>query len=255
MNDLIGFFDSGVGGISVLHTARTLLPRENFFYYGDNGNAPYGNKSLEEIRALCKAGIGQLLQRDVKAIVIACNTATAAYAEILRAEAEIPVIGMEPAIKPAQEARKTGEVLALATQATLSLPKFQRLMSLYGDHVIPLVGEGFVEIVESGKAHTQEAFERVEAVLAPYRDHPIESIVLGCTHYPFLADAIGRCFPRAEIHDGRMGTVQQLRRRLEQQGLLSLAEGGSIEIQTSGGSEVLALMHRLLEDLKEQQST
>ena len=106
MNDLIGFFDSGVGGVSVLHTARRILPNEHFLYYGDNGHAPYGPKPLEEIRRLSAESVGVLLDRGVKAVVIACNTATSAYAEILRAELKLPVIGMEPALKPAQEARR-----------------------------------------------------------------------------------------------------------------------------------------------------
>ena len=150
MNDCIGFFDSGVGGISVLHTARQLLPNENFLYYGDNGNAPYGPKPLEEIRRLSKNSIRLLLDHGVKAIVIACNTATSAYAEIVRSQLSMPIIGMEPAIKPAQLARKGGDVLVLATKATLSLPKFHRLMDQYGESVIPIVGEGLVELVESG---------------------------------------------------------------------------------------------------------
>lgn len=150
MNDLIGFFDSGVGGVSVLHTARRILPNEHFLYYGDNGHAPYGPKPLEEIRRLSAESVGVLLDRGVKAVVIACNTATSAYAEILRAELKLPVIGMEPALKPAQEARHGGEILVLATQATLTLPKFQRLMKRYGDHVIPVVGRGLVELVEAG---------------------------------------------------------------------------------------------------------
>mgnify|MGYP001854479297 CR=1 FL=1 len=105
MRDWIGVFDSGMGGISVLHAARRLLPNENFLYYGDNGNAPYGSRTVEEIRRLAGTAIDQLLDRGVKAIVIACNTATSAYAEILRARLTLPIVGMEPALKPAQAAR------------------------------------------------------------------------------------------------------------------------------------------------------
>ncbi|MBE5808265.1 MAG: glutamate racemase [Clostridiales bacterium] len=246
MKDLIGFFDSGVGGISVLHTAMTLMPRESFLYYGDNGNAPYGTKPLEEIRALCRQAMDVLLSRDVKAIVLACNTATSAYAEILRSEVSIPVIGMEPAIKPAQENRTGGDVLALATKATLSLPKFKNLMARYGSHVIPVVGEGFVELVESGEADSERAREAVEAVLAPYMGRDIDSIVLGCTHYPFLQRHIQACFPGKPIFDGRLGTAMQLRRRLEAVGSLSQAERGTLELRTSGATDVLVLMRSLL---------
>ena len=157
MNDLIGFFDSGVGGISVLHEARRLLPNEHFLFYGDNLHAPYGPRPLEEIRALSAAGIDILFSRGVKAIVIACNTATSAYAEIVRkAHPELPIVGMEPALKPAHFARHGGKVIVLATDATLRLEKFERLMRLYGDDVITVVGQGLVELVESGRARSPE---------------------------------------------------------------------------------------------------
>ena len=249
MSDLIGFFDSGVGGVSVLHTARELLPNENFLYYGDNGNAPYGPRPLEEIRRLSERAIGVLLDRGVKAIVIACNTATSAYAEILRAQQDMPIVGMEPAIKPAQLARHGGEILALATRATLSLPKFERLMGIYGDAVIPVVGEGLVELVEAGLADSPEADEALARILAPYRSRRIDSIVLGCTHYPFLAPAIRRLFPDAEIYDGRLGTAMRLKSLLDQNGLRSDSTPGTVEFQTSGTSETLALMRRLMDSL------
>lgn len=251
MQDLIGFFDSGVGGISVLHTAAKLLPNENFLYYGDNGNAPYGIRSLEEIRRLCDRVTSILLEREVKAIVIACNTATSAYADILRAKLDIPIIGMEPAIKPAQQNRHGGEIIALATKATLSLPKFQRLMGLYGENVIPVVGEGLVELVESGKANTTEADDALARILSPYRDRQIDSIVLGCTHYPFLQKSIRRLFPKVDIYDGRFGTAMQLRHLLELHNLFSDDTPGSIEYQTSGDISTLQLMRQLMASLEE----
>lgn len=249
MRDLIGFFDSGVGGISVLHTAHKLLPNENFLYYGDNGNAPYGVRPLEEIRRLSERAVNLLLDRGVKAIVIACNTATSAYAEILRAKLDMPIVGMEPAIKPAQLSRHGGSVLALATRATLSLPKFMRLMQTYGDSVIPVVGEGLVEIVESGMANTPQADAALERVLAPYQDRQIDSIVLGCTHYPFLAAGIRRLFPDVELFDGRMGTAMRLKSLLEQNRLLSDPTPGTIEYQTSGGQDTLDMMRALMNSL------
>lgn len=249
MHDLIGFFDSGVGGISVLHTATRLLPRESFLYYGDNGNAPYGIRSLDEIRTLCERVVSILLERGVKAIVIACNTATSAYAEILRSKLDIPIIGMEPAIKPAQLSRRGGEVIALATKATLSLPKFQRLMETYGTNVIPVVGEGLVELVESGQANSSTAFEQLSRLLKPYQDRQIDSIVLGCTHYPFLESSIRQLFPSADLFDGRMGTVMQLKHLLEINGLCSDQQRGTIEYQTSGDASTLALMQQLMHSL------
>ena len=249
MNDRIGFFDSGVGGVSVLHTARRILPNEHFLYYGDNGHAPYGPKPLEEIRRLSAESVGVLLDRGVKAVVIACNTATSAYAEILRAELKLPVIGMEPALKPAQEARHGGEILVLATQATLTLPKFQRLMKRYGDHVIPVVGRGLVELVEAGKADSPETEAALRELLGRYVGRSIDSVVLGCTHYPFLAGAIRRMFPEAELFDGRTGTCMRLKHLLEAGGLRSKGTEGSVEFLTSGDASTIALMRRLMAEL------
>ena len=249
MNDCIGFFDSGVGGVSVLHTARRILPNEHFLYYGDNGHAPYGPKPLEEIRRLSAESVGVLLDRGVKAVVIACNTATSAYAEILRAELKLPVIGMEPALKPAQEARHGGEILVLATQATLTLPKFQRLMKRYGDHVIPVIGRGLVELVEAGKADSPETEAALRELLGRYVGRSIDSVVLGCTHYPFLAGAIRRMFPEAELFDGRTGTCMRLKHLLEAGGLRSKGTEGSVEFLTSGDASTIALMRRLMAEL------
>jgi len=253
MSDLIGFFDSGVGGISVLHTARSLLPNENFLYFGDNGNAPYGPRKLDEIRHLSENAVQVLLDRGAKAIVIACNTATSAYAEILRARLSIPIVGMEPAIKPAQLARHGGEIIALATKATLSLPKFQKLMELYGESVIPVIGEGLVELVEAGKANSGEAAAALERILAPYQSRQIDSIVLGCTHYPFLTAGIQRIFPDSQIFDGRLGTAMQLKNLLIRDNLLSDDTPGTIEYRTSGSPETLELMRRLMASLDEKE--
>lgn len=246
MRDVIGFMDSGVGGISVLRKAVELLPNENFIYYGDNANAPYGPKPLEEIRRLCANAIDRLLQQDVKALVIACNTATSAYASILRAQVDIPVIGMEPAVKPASLARSSGKVLALATKATLSLDKFSRLMHDYGEGVIPLEGVGLVELVEAGRAESPETMQALETIFAPYRNEQIDGIVLGCTHYPFLRRQIEAFFPHAQIFDGREGTIRQLGRKLDEIGARSLQScAGSVSFQTSGSDATLQLMHRL----------
>ena len=247
MNDLIGFFDSGVGGISVLHETRRLLPSENFLFYGDNLNAPYGPRPLEEIRALSASGIGRLLARDVKALVIACNTATSAYAEIIRAQRpDLPIVGMEPALKPAHFALHGGQVIVLATDATLRLEKFERLMALYGNDVICVVGEGLVELVESGKAQSPEAEAQLKRLLGPYARLQIDAIVLGCTHFPFLRAPIQRMFPSAKLFDGREGTAQRLKYLLEAQGLRSDDSPGSVEYQSSGGEESVALMRALM---------
>lgn len=249
MKDCIGIMDSGVGGISVLRKAVELLPNENFIYFGDNKNAPYGSKSTEEIRRLAAQAIDRLLRQDVKAIVIACNTVTSAYAAILRAQVSIPVIGMEPAVKPASLARSGGVVLALATRATLSLDKFNRLMDVYGEGVIPLEGKGLVELVEAGKADSSETRAALADLFAPYLTSQVDGIVLGCTHYPFLRRQIEHFFPNAQIFDGREGTVRQLHHRLEEAQLLTNQKtAGKIHLETSGNAETLALMEKLLHD-------
>ena len=248
MRDVIGFLDSGVGGVSVLKKAVELLPNENFIYYGDNANAPYGPRPFEEIRDLSAKAIDHLLRQDIKALVIACNTITAAYASVIRGQTDIPVIGMEPAVKPASLARNDGKILALATRATLSLDKFSSLMAHYGEGVIPLEGMGWVEIVESGEMDTDKAARAVEAVFEPYVHERIDGIVLGCTHYPFLRRQIERIFPQVPIFDGREGTVRQLERLLAAGHRLTANAGrGWIEFQTSGGDETLRLMKRLFE--------
>ena len=247
MNDLIGFFDSGVGGVSVLREAVRLLPHEHFLFFGDNRNAPYGPRPLAEIRRLSAAGIRRLLDRDVKAIVIACNTATSAYADILRAEhPELPIVGMEPALKPAHYARHGGQVIVLATDATLRLEKFQRLMARYGDDVIPVVGHGLVELVESGRSASPEAGAQLKALLEPYTGRQIDAIVLGCTHYPFLREPIQALFPAAQIFDGLAGTAAQLKALLERGGLLTKGGEGSVAFETSGDPSVIKLMKRLM---------
>ena len=246
MKDAIGILDSGVGGVSLLRHAVRVLPNENFIYYGDNKHVPYGPRPFEEIRELAAAAVDALMAQNIKALALACNTITAAYAETLRAHVSIPVIGMEPALKPASMARQGGKVLALATRATLSLERFARLMGLYGDGVIPLEGTGLVELVESGKADTSEAHDALAKLFAPYMDQQIDAIVLGCTHYPFLRRQIESFFPDAEIFDGMEGTARQLKRRLIDANLLTeSAEPGKVEFQTSGSEADIELMKRL----------
>lgn len=247
MKDVIGIMDSGVGGISVLRKAVELLPNENFIYFGDNANAPYGPRPLEEICRLSAHAIDRLLQQEVKALVLACNTVTSAYGATIRSQVSIPVIGMEPAVKPASLARSGGVVLALATKATLSLEKFGRLMELYGEGVIPVEGKGLVELVESGKAESTEADEALAELFSPYRNEQVDGVVLGCTHYPFLRRRIERFFPNAQIFDGREGTVRQLRNLLEEAGLLTTRTApGEVRLETSGNNETLDLMNKLL---------
>lgn len=244
----IGIFDSGVGGISVLKCARLLLPHEDFVYYGDTAHAPYGTKPPEEVLHFTTNVVNELLERKVKAIVIACNTATSVAAAQLREKLTLPIIGMEPALKPASMMRRNGRVLVLATPVTLSLPKFKHLMDLYGQGCIPVPCPGLMDLVEAGKLAGEEITTLLQKLLKPYEREHIDAIVLGCTHYVFLRKTVEHLFPNACVVDGNEGTVRQLKRRLEEEGLLSLSQShGRVELLTSGEHEkVLPLMERLL---------
>lgn len=244
-NSPIGVFDSGVGGIGTLSALHRELPRERFLFYGDTANAPYGTKSREEVMACVSRIMEHLLAQDVKAVVIACNTATAVAAAELRARYEVPIIGIEPALKPAHEMRREGSILVLATPMTLKLEKFHALYERYGEGAIPLPCPGLMELVE--READEEARRYLLELLAPYDLTKVDAVVLGCTHYVFLRPILRQILPEtAAVLDGNAGTARQLRRVLAARDLL--AEGpGSITLETSGNpAQVLPVMRRLL---------
>ena len=227
----IAFFDSGVGGISVLREAVRIMPNEDYLYFGDSANAPYGTKSREEILALTLAHADRFYRQGIKALVIACNTATsAAIAELRKQYTDIPVIGIEPALKPAAQAAPHPTVLVMATPLTVKEKKFRDLLGHYTDraNVIPLACPGLMEFVEDGKLEGPEVETHLESLLSPsLRDaggRP-DAIVLGCTHYPFLKKTIRRIVgDDVLILDGGEGTARELRRRLSQERLLTRSE-------------------------------
>ena len=180
MSRAIGMFDSGVGGISVLRDAVRMLPHERFIFYGDNQNAPYGVKTQCEILNCTQRAIQTLLERNVKALVLACNTATAAAAKELRAKLDIPVIGMEPALKPAHFLRHGGQILVLATPATLHMEKFRHLMEQYGEGAVPVEGYGLVECIESGHVAPDDPqlISVLHKLLDPHLDVKTDAVVL-----------------------------------------------------------------------------
>lgn len=244
----VGVFDSGAGGISVLRCLRRVLPEEYFIYYGDQAHAPYGTRSKEEVLALAGNVMHVLTGRGVKAVVIACNTATAAAARELRARYSFPIIGMEPAVKPASLLKKGGLVLCMATPGTLESEKFKSLTDRFGQ-VTPLPCPGLMELVEEGKTGKPETDRYLDALFAPFAGKQVDAVVLGCTHYVFLKSQVIRRFPAGTpVLDGNEGTARQLRRRLEEEELLSPAgSAGGAELLSSGGEESLLLMRRLLE--------
>ncbi len=244
----IGMFDSGVGGISVLREAVRLLPNERFVFYGDTKNAPYGTKPREEVLALSRQVVRELLGRGVKAIVIACNTATSAAAAALRAEyADLPIVAMEPALKPASLLHRDGVVLSLATPGTIAGEKYAHLYSLYGEGVISVPCPGLMEFVERGQLSGPELTAYFQNLFAPYRDKHVEAVVLGCTHYSFLKKSIAAFYPGVPLLDGNEGTVRQLRRRLEALNLLAPPDAkGGVELLSSGGEAPVERMKALL---------
>ncbi|MBR4235238.1 MAG: glutamate racemase [Clostridia bacterium] len=246
-NRPVGVFDSGMGGISLLRNLRALLPEEDFVYYGDDANAPYGTKTEGEILALSRADVDFLLRFDVKAIVIACNTATSAAAKTLRSEMTLPIIGIEPALKPAALARKGGKIAVLATPATLRQQKFTDLMRLYGEHALPLPCPGLMEFAERGVTEGDELDAYLENAFSSLRGVRLDGVVLGCTHYSFLCGAIRKALPNVPLFDGNDGTARQLKRVLTEKGLRSGEKQGSVSLYTSGDAGAsIPIMQMLL---------
>lgn len=184
----IGIFDSGSGGLSVFREIRKALPGEKYIYFSDNAWCPYGDKTAEFIISRCRKITEMMLGKGCDAIVIACNTATAAAIATLRESYDIPFIGMEPAVKPAALGTETGVIGVLATAGTLKASKYLDTRDRFtgGVTVVEHVGQGFVELVESGELTGPHAEETVEKSLRPLLDAGADTIVLGCTHYPFL---------------------------------------------------------------------
>lgn len=252
-NFSIGFFDSGVGGISVLKEAVKLLPKENYIYIGDSLNAPYGVKTPEEVRKLTFNMVDKLISMNVKAIVVACNTATSiAIDELRRSYKEIPIIGIEPALKPAVENYGNGIIVIMATPMTLSENKFSKLRERYNkaSDIISMPCDGLVEIIEGGniKGEVVERYLRNR-----FKDVPkerVSSVVLGCTHYPFIKEALVNVInDDVAIIDGSLGTVKQLKRKLDQKGLLNTNnEQGTVKIYNSKDDKnLIELSYKLLD--------
>ena len=234
----IAVIDSGVGGISVLRELLKIMPWENYLYFGDSANAPYGSKSKSEVLELTRANLKALRERGIKALVIACNTATSAAAAALRAEnPDLPIIGIEPAIKPAATLLESPRIIVMATPLTLKQEKYLSLAHRFSENseIIPLPCPGLVELIEGGDLDSPAIDEYLEELFAPYADKKADAVVLGCTHYPHVKDAIARHAPGSPIIiDGGEGTARQTRRRLGELSLLRDShEPGRIEIKNS----------------------
>lgn len=217
----IGVFDSGFGGVNVLAAAVQKLPEEDFIFLGDNLHAPYGDRTPEEVLHYTRQSVIRLMDLSCKAIVIACNTATSAAAAELRKELALPIIGMEPALKPAALLPYDGSVLVMATAMTLNLDKFHKLMNRYGQNAIPVPCPGLVELIEAGETDGSRIQAKLSELLSPHLNRPVKAVVLGCTHYLFLKQALGRFLPKGvALVDGNEGTARELQRQLAIRGLL-----------------------------------
>ncbi|MDD3214104.1 MAG: aspartate/glutamate racemase family protein, partial [Eubacteriales bacterium] len=182
----------------------------------------YGDRTAEEVLDFSRQAIQKLISMDCKAIVIACNTATSAAANVLRDELSLPIIGMEPALKPAALLPGEGNVLVMATAMTLKLPKFRALMTRYGQHAVPVPCPGLVELIEAGETDGPRIRSKLAELLSPYLTRPVKAVVLGCTHYVFLKPALRAYLPpQIALVDGNEGTVRQLKNQLLQRGLLN----------------------------------
>ncbi len=248
--DYIAVFDSGVGGISVLRHLRSAMPGERYLYFGDSANAPYGSRPTEEVRQLTLAAVKKLTSEyGIKALVIACNTATAAAVKDVRAAyPELIVIGIEPALKVAADHFPGGRVGVMATEVTLREEKFDLLVHRFDENctITKIPAPGLVPLIEAGKAETGETEELLRKVLDPYIGK-LDALVLGCTHYPFAAAAISRVLgDGVKLLEGGGGTARETRRRLTEAGLLENGKGEVKILNSAEDDEKIALCKQLL---------
>lgn len=249
----IAVIDSGVGGISVLRELIKVMPNENFIFFGDSINAPYGTKSVEEVRRLTTESAEHLFEEGCKGLVIACNTATSAAARYLRElYPEIPLVGIEPAIKPACFCAEHPTILAMATPMTIREEKFQRLMARFDEEadIIPLPCPGLMDFVERGDLDGEDLRKYLTELFYEFRDVHIDAVVLGCTHYPFVGKMIQNVLgENVKLFDGGEGTAREMKRRLEAAGLRNPSETvGTVEIRNSKDEKKVELCKMLLKD-------
>lgn len=249
----IGFFDSGIGGLSVLKHAMQVMPNENFIFFGDNGNLPYGEKSEAQIKKLTIAGGDFLFEKGVKAMLVACNTATSAAIHDMRDKYKMPVISMEPAIKPACAAADEGKVMVLATPSTIASARYKRLVERLGcgAKIIDIPCGGLADMLDTGDFKNPAIDAYLEKKMLPYVSEEIDGIVIGCTHYSFVAETIAgvaaALLPgKKTLFDGMFGTVRQLKNVLQEHDMLSPGPGGEVEVHTSGTAENLQVMQKIV---------
>ena len=245
----IGVFDSGVGGLSVLRHIRQILPNERLIYVADSGHVPYGDKSKEYIEARSLILTRFLQQQGADAIVIACNTASAVAAATLRSQFSLPIVAMEPAVKPAVAASRNGIVGVLATTGTLASARFAALLERYaGEGEIITQGcPGLVEQVEKGDLYSRETRELIERYTAPLLARGADTLILGCTHYPFLAGVIAEVVGNnIALVDTGTAVARQLQRRIQTELSARIFVDATTEFFTSGDAATASLTMSVL---------
>lgn len=248
----IAVIDSGIGGVSVLIELIKIMPNENYIYFGDGKNAPYGTKTHEEVLNIMLENTNHLLDLGAKSIVVACNTATSAAVRVMRGMyPNIPIVGIEPAVKPAFEVCENPTVAVMATPLTLSEEKFKRLCERFENsgEIIPIPCPGLMEIIEDGDFVGERVDNYIKDLFAQYKDKEINAVVLGCTHYCFIKEAVRNYFGEGvKVVDGSSGTAREARRRICEAGLENSARiAGKIHyMSTKNDEKMIELCQKLV---------
>lgn len=251
-NDPIGLFDSGIGGLSVLRAVRAELPHEDLIYIGDQAHVPYGSRSLKEVRHLSEEITKYLFRQNTKLIVVACNTASAAALRYLREKyPKIPFVGMEPAVKPAAEYTHSGRVGVLATPATFQGELYASVVERFGQgvEIYQDTCPGLVEQIEKGRLKTPKTRRILEHALIPMLTAGIDTVVLGCTHYPFVMPLIQEIVGKdVRVIDPAPAVARQVRRVLEQENVLAVkkSEGNTLYLTSGNTARFESLLPKLL---------
>lgn len=253
LNRPIAVFDSGMGGISVLRELVAIMPNENYIYFGDSAHAPYGTKTIEEVRQMTLNHARRLFAEGAKGLVVACNTATSAAVRSLREQyPNTPIVGIEPAVKPASQCKEHPRVLVMATPMTIREEKFKNLMHRYeaDAEIIPLPCPGLMDFVERGDLDGEDLQKYLVELLFEFKHDKVDAVVLGCTHYPFVKAMIQKTLgEEVLVFDGGAGTAREMQRRLARENLLTdQTARGNVEFQNSLNSKKqLALCRTLFE--------
>jgi len=245
----VGIFDSGIGGLSVAREIRRELPAEHLLYLADSAYVPYGDRTVEEVRARTLAAGRWLQDQGAKVLVVACNTASGAALELLRERLSIPVVGLEPAVKPAVRESRNGRVGVMATVGTLRSERYARLVEAYanGSQVLAQPCPGLADLIEDGHLDDDELRARLAEFAAPLREAGVDTVVLGCTHYPFVREQIAAALgPEVRLLDSGPAIARQTARVLREAGALEPEGAGSLRILTTGDpAEVAGVSARI----------